>query len=93
MSDFIAPPNKLINTSFAEPRRNVVFAAHIDLGKHILKTGVLVPLVHVTHASRYVEERNHLLHVFIDSKGMCLAGRFLDIVARPCNPVVLQITP
>src|SRR4051795_7205543 len=50
-------------------------------------------LVDVVHTARDVEERDHLFHVGVDSQRVGFAGWLEHVIARPCDPVMLQVSP
>jgi hypothetical protein len=85
--------DELIDITFAQTDANVVLPAHIDLGEDIFKTRIAVLLIHVIHATRDVEECDHLVDVFVYVERVGFARRLEDVIARARHPIVFQISP
>ena len=86
-------PDKLIDIALAQARSGVMSTAHIDLCKYVFKARVVSLLIDVVHATGDLEISDHLFDIGVDRQCVCLAGRFEDKVACPCNPIVLEISP
>src|SRR5437667_4276058 len=85
--------DELVDVVRAESGARIVRAAHVDLGEHILVTGLPSRVVEVDHRARDVEKGDHFRAVFGYDQGMYLSRRLVDKTALFGYPVVLQIAP
>src|SRR4051794_31843864 len=86
-------PHEAVGVIGAKADALVMAADALKLGEHVLVAERFAVRVDVGVATRDVEQRGHLLHVFGHNQGVGLARGLESIVAGRGDPVVLEIVP
>ena len=85
--------DELVDKALAQTDFDIMFAALVDAGEHIVITRAISVRIDIDHRAIDLEHRDHFLDMRINHQSMGLAGSLIDITAFCGYPVMLKVAP